>query len=140
MKIAAVVVTYNRIELLKKNILSLRSQTCKLDEIIVVNNSSTDGTFDWLEVQTDLTVITQGNLGSGGGQHSGIKYAYNKGYDWIWCMDDDTIPLNDTLEQLLITSKNFSKISVISPVPISNLRSEELSFFTTLNPKSLPTL
>ena len=39
-KIAAVVVTYNRLELLKKCIQSLRDQTRRLDEIIVVNNKS----------------------------------------------------------------------------------------------------
>lgn len=47
-RIAAVVVTYNRLDLLKECINSIRQQTRKLDEIIVVNNSSTDGTLEWL--------------------------------------------------------------------------------------------
>lgn len=89
-KIAAVVVTYNRLELLKQCIESLRNQTHKLDEIIIVNNSSTDGTLEWLNNQNDLTVITQENSGSAGGQHRGIKTAYEKGYEWILCTDDDT--------------------------------------------------
>lgn len=101
-KIAAVVVTYNRLELLKKCIDSLRNQTRKLNEIIVVNNSSTDGTSDWLVQQKDLTVITQENSGSAGGQYTGIKTAYEKGYDLIWSLDTDVIPYNDALEKLLI--------------------------------------
>ena len=90
-KIAAVVVTFNRLELLKQCVESLRNQTHKLDEILIINNSSTDGTLDWLKEQTDLTVITQENSGSAGGQFTGIKTAYEKGYDWIWCIDTDII-------------------------------------------------
>jgi GT2 family glycosyltransferase len=90
MKIAAVVVTFNRLELLKQCIQSLRIQTYKLDEIIIINNSSMDGTLEWLNQQNDLTIITQENSGSAGGQHTGIKTAYEKGYDWILCTDDDT--------------------------------------------------
>src|SRR3989339_336534 len=99
-KIAAVVVTFNRLTLLQECIESLRNQTHTLDEIIIVNNSSTDGTLEWLNAQKDLTVITQENSGSAGGQHTGIKTAYEKGYDWIWCMDDDAEPELNALEEL----------------------------------------
>jgi len=121
MKIAAVVVTFNRIELLKESILSLRSQTYKFDNIVVVNNSSTDGTLDWLGVQTDLTVITQDNLGSGGGQHTGIKYAYENGCDWIWCMDDDLVLYPDCIQTLVdfLIIDNF-KIGALQPLKLSN--------------------
>lgn len=101
MKIAAVVVTYNRLELLKECISALKNQTYKLDEIIIVNNCSTDGTLEWLSEQKDLTTITQENVGGAGGFYTGIKVAYEKGYDWIWCMDDDGRPVKDTLEELL---------------------------------------
>lgn len=100
-RIAAVVVTYNRLDLLKECINSIRQQTRKLDEIIVVNNSSTDGTLEWLNDQKDLTVVTQENSGSAGGQYTGIKTAYKKGYDWIWCMDCDVIAETKALTNLL---------------------------------------
>lgn len=100
-KIAAVVVTYNRLKLLKQCIESLRNQTHKLDEIIIVNNSSNDGTLEWLNEQVDLTIITQENSGSAGGQYTGIKTAYEKGYDWIWCFDDDCIVNSDALLKLI---------------------------------------
>jgi GT2 family glycosyltransferase len=99
-QIAAVVVTFNRLALLQECIASLRNQTRQLDEIIVVNNSSTDGTLEWLNDQKDLTIITQPNSGSAGGFHVGIKTAYEKGYDWIWCMDDDAEPELNALEAL----------------------------------------
>lgn len=99
-KIAAVVVTYNRLELLKECVSALKKQTRKLDEIIVVNNSSTDGTLEWLNGQNELTVINQTNSGSSGGQHTGIKTAHEKGNDWIWCMDDDSEPVINTLSEM----------------------------------------
>lgn len=90
--ICAVVVTYNRIKLLKECIDSLRKQTIILDGIIVVNNNSNDGTKEWLALQNDISAIHQENLGGAGGFYNGIKSAYNKGYNWIWCMDDDCLP------------------------------------------------
>jgi rhamnopyranosyl-N-acetylglucosaminyl-diphospho-decaprenol beta-1,3/1,4-galactofuranosyltransferase len=79
--IIAVVVTYNRLELLKKVLESLRSQTLKPFKIIVVNNGSTDGTLEWLGNQDDLEIITQDNIGSSGGQFTGIKAAFESGED-----------------------------------------------------------
>ena len=99
--IAVGVVTYNRLELLKKVITGLRNQTVIPDKIFVINNSSTDGTEKWLLEQTDLTVIKQNNLGSSGGQYRSIKAMFDAGYEWIWIMDDDVVPVSDCLENLI---------------------------------------
>lgn len=109
--VAAVVVTYNRLELLKKCIQSLKEQTRKLDEIIVVNNSSTDGTLEWLNSQTDLISITQENSGSAGGQYTGIKTAYEKGYDWVWSLDTDVVVDKNALENFFL-SKGMNKDNI----------------------------
>lgn len=103
--VAAIVVTHNRLALLKENLAALRGQTRAPDEIIVVNNGGTDGTAEWLKSQTGLTVIQQENSGSSGGQLAGIKTAYANRHDWFWCMDDDVIPKPDALEQLLKSPK-----------------------------------
>ncbi|WP_254411872.1 glycosyltransferase [Dyadobacter diqingensis] len=87
--IAGVVVTYNRLDLLKKCVEALRIQTHQLDAIIIINNGSTDGTKIWLSEQKDLVVYHQENLGASGGFYRGIKEANEKGFDWIWVMDDD---------------------------------------------------
>lgn len=100
MNIIAVVVTYNRKELLKRNIACLRLNT-PVSSIVVVNNGSTDGTGAWLDEQEDLTVIHQENVGGSGGFYRGIQYAYQAGADWIWCMDDDVFPRPDCMEHLL---------------------------------------
>lgn len=99
MKVIAVVVTYNRCKLLKRNIACLRANNPHA--IIVVNNGSTDETGEWLAEQTDLLVITQPNVGGSGGFYTGIQQAMQKGADWIWCMDDDVFPRPDCLSNLL---------------------------------------
>lgn len=103
-KIAAVVVTYNRLELVKKTIASLKGQSRPVDCIIVVNNGSTDGTDEYLsslDMEDILMVIHQENVGGSGGFWRGIKEAYEKGFDWIWCMDDDVFPTPYCLETML---------------------------------------
>jgi GT2 family glycosyltransferase len=100
-KVIAVVVTYNRLNLLKECITALKNQTHSPDEILVINNGCTDDTSQWLQTQHDLLVISQENVGSGGGFESGIQWAYKNGYSWIWCMDDDGYPKKDALEKIL---------------------------------------
>lgn len=105
-RIAAVVVTYNRLQLLQECIAALKDQSSLPNEIVIINNGSTDGTADWLASQNNITVITQQNAGSSGGQYTGVKYAVDKNYDWVWCMDDDTIPTADAL-QAFVSSEYF---------------------------------
>jgi GT2 family glycosyltransferase len=67
----------------------------------VINNGSTDGTKEWLDDQKDLWVIHQDNLGGAGGFHRGIKEAYKSGYEFLWIMDDDVVPTESAIENLL---------------------------------------
>ena len=103
-RVAAVVVTYNRLPLLQKCIESLHAQTASCD-ILVVNNASTDGTGPWLAAQEAAGVLmardTGENLGGAGGFNKGIRWAVEAGYDYLWVMDDDCLPEPDALEKLL---------------------------------------
>jgi dTDP-4-dehydrorhamnose reductase len=97
------VVSYNRLPMLQQCIGALRDQSKALARIIVVDNGSQDGSAEWLRQEMDeqLVLIEQGNLGSAGGQFAGIKAAYEAGAEWIWLMDDDVVPEPDALEKLL---------------------------------------
>lgn len=101
-RICAVVVTFNRKELLEECLAALLSQTRPLDEIIVTDNASTDGTEDIIRTRfADITYVRLAeNIGGAGGFHEGMKLAFEKGHDWIWVMDDDAIPMADALEKL----------------------------------------
>ncbi|MGB9980281.1 glycosyltransferase family 2 protein [Methanobacterium sp.] len=127
--ICAVVVTYNRKKLLLECLESLRKQSWPLDAIYLIDNASTDGTSkllleygyineiqpnlnkDW-EKSVTITNITDGtnlkfhyvrmheNTGGAGGFHEGVKKAYEKGYNWLWLMDDDAEPDENALKKL----------------------------------------
>ena len=113
MNVVAVVVTYNRLKLLKRNIACLR-QNVPVSSIVVVNNGSTDGTAEWLKTQDDLVVLEQENVGGAGGFYTGIEHAYRMGAEWVWCMDDDVFPRADCLEKLLAESGR-ADIGVLAP-------------------------
>jgi rhamnopyranosyl-N-acetylglucosaminyl-diphospho-decaprenol beta-1,3/1,4-galactofuranosyltransferase len=100
MKIIAVVVTYNRLPLLKKCVQAINQQTLQPDEVIIINNGSTDGTQDYLTT-CPYPSYTQLNKGGAWGFYTGIKKAYEQGADWIWLMDDDTIAQPQALQQLV---------------------------------------
>jgi glycosyltransferase involved in cell wall biosynthesis len=59
MLISIIIPTLNRLEYLKKTLLSVKAQTNKNYEIIVIDNASNDGTREWLETQDDLVIIRQ---------------------------------------------------------------------------------
>jgi GT2 family glycosyltransferase len=120
MKIAAAIVTYNRKNLLIECINAIRNQTSKPDSIIVINNSSSDGTLEWLENQKDLIVITQDNSGSSGGQYTAVKYCSEHKYDWVWLMDDDIMPAITCLEELVNIAKVMPNSSALMPVRFYN--------------------
>lgn len=105
--VAAVVVTYNRKELLARCLNGILSQTRAVDRIIVVDNCSTDGTGEFLRERgflensvIDYTRLDE-NFGSAGGFHAGMKRGRDGGFEWLWVMDDDGLPFPDTLARLL---------------------------------------
>lgn len=99
LRATAVVVTHDRLQLLKRCVDCLRANAPA--RIVVVDNASTDGTAQWLDTQPDLCVIHQENCGGAGGFHTGIQKAYDMGAEWIWCMDDDVFPRPGCLHSLL---------------------------------------
>lgn len=112
-KVAIIVVTFNRFQLLKEVIKALREQTFTNMDIIVVNNGSTDETKEWLTIQNDITTITQENVGGAGGFFTGIKYATEHGYKYCWIMDDDVICNNDALSELVNAYNAVPKIGFV---------------------------
>lgn len=105
-RIAAVVVTYNRLPLLQRLVARL-GEIAQVAQVLVVDNASTDGTGEWLAERTatggtelhSRTLTT--NKGGAGGFHDGLAWAVDRGADLVWLMDDDGLPDPDCLEVLL---------------------------------------
>lgn len=129
--VCAIVVTYNRKELLSACLDRLLNQTRPIDALYIIDNYSNDGTADLLKekgyiselpcigaheswknefeignlvdakkVQTYYLRMNE-NTGGAGGFHEGVKRGYNKGFDWLWLMDDDCLPSINCLEEQL---------------------------------------
>lgn len=112
-KIAALVVTYNRLPLLKEVIDELRKQTYSNMDIIVVNNGSTDDTSSWLKQQNDIITINQSNTGGAGGFNTGMRHIAEHDYDACWLMDDDVICSPNALEELLYAIQKNDNIGFV---------------------------
>jgi GT2 family glycosyltransferase len=100
--VCAVVVTRDRRELLEQCLGKLRTQSLPPDEIVVVDNASSDGTAELLASSPGVTAIRlPENAGGAGGFNAAVKAAYERGHDWIWLLDDDTFPEPGCLEALV---------------------------------------
>lgn len=100
----ALVVTFNRKSLLLETIHALKNQTQSCD-VLIIDNASTDGTFDFIEHLIDGENIqyinTGANLGGAGGFNFALREGAKRDYEYFWLMDDDTIANVDTLEEFL---------------------------------------
>lgn len=107
--------------------------------IVVVDNASTDGSYDRLkDVSSDKIVIilNSNNLGYGGGNNVGIKYAYNVLHsDYLLLCNPDVI-INDEvilkMESFLECNKDFSIIA-----PLMKDKNGVLQYNTAINIPSL---
>lgn len=112
-KVMAIIVTYNRKELLKECINNLLNQDYKNCEVLVVDNASTDGTKEYITSELKNKKVhyvnTGCNLGGAGGFNYGMKKAYKFDCDYMWLMDDDCMVHNDSLIELLNASENLKE-------------------------------
>ena len=146
MKVAGVVVTFNRKEELTLNIEAILKQTRVVDKYYIIDNHGTDKTKEYLEKKGLLNnevleyIYLDENIGGAGGFYTGLKRAYDDGFDFICLMDDDGRPDNNKMMENLLNAaqelyiKN-KKIMINSLVYSSNKNT--LSFGLTGGIKTL---
>ena len=107
MKICALIVTYNRKELVYECLTAVLSQTYPVEHVVLFDNASTDGTYEYLknhgvfeDKRIDYTYVKK-NIGAAGAYSEAFKIAQNIECDWLWEMDDDTIPTPNCLKHLV---------------------------------------
>lgn len=106
--VSAVITTHNRLELLKRAIGSVLSQTYPNMECIVVSDASTDGTDEYCKSRDDIKFISIPKNKSRGGNYArnlGIKAA-NGEYIAFLDDDDEWLPLKTEKQVALLKAKN----------------------------------
>jgi rhamnosyltransferase len=120
-----VTTAYNAASVLPRHLESLLRQTRCLQEIIVVDNGSSDDTYALLtERYPQVTVLRLSeNVGAAGAWSAGLEYAMlRKQHDWVWGFDDDSLPDPSALELLLKGIESLDKtnpdVGMVAPLPI----------------------
>jgi len=135
LKIACVIVAYNNGDNIGRLLETLFTQSKQLEEIVVVDNASSDATPEIVKQKfPQVTLVPNAcNMGVGGGYAQGMEYAYQKGYEWIWLLDGDSLPQTSALEEL---AKAFAslrpthpKIGILASCPVNPLTSERYGGF-----------
>jgi len=132
--ILVTLVTKDRPKHLDKLLNILNNQSLSLNDILIVDNDSTNETKEiinkWQSINNNIkTVDTKRNSGSAGGQHTAMAYARGNGYDAVWTMDDDCEPSENAFEE--IAKKWYSiedKNNWVLNSTVKRLDSDTLSF------------
>lgn len=108
----AVVVTYNRKELLRQCVVKLLAQAGASCDVMIIDNASTDGTEEMIRSEFRRPEViyenTGSNLGGAGGFEYGVGKAVRLGYEYVWIMDDDTLPEETALAELFAADEKLS--------------------------------
>jgi rhamnopyranosyl-N-acetylglucosaminyl-diphospho-decaprenol beta-1,3/1,4-galactofuranosyltransferase len=108
-RVVAVIVTYNRRELLLESLAAVQAQHRSPDAVVVVDNASEDGTAAAVRARFPAARLAElsENYGGAGGFAYGMAQAIGQGADLIWAMDDDTIPEPAALADLLAARQAY---------------------------------
>jgi rhamnopyranosyl-N-acetylglucosaminyl-diphospho-decaprenol beta-1,3/1,4-galactofuranosyltransferase len=102
-RVVAAVVTFNRKELLAESLRAILAQEHPVEQVVVVDNASSDGTEDVPELRDPRVRYErlERNLGGAGGFAHAVSLARELDAEWIWLMDDDAEPPPPALRTLL---------------------------------------
>jgi rhamnosyltransferase len=101
MRVLAHIHTMNDAAVIGQALEGLRRQTRPLDAILIVDNASTDRSFDRTFPETVTIIRNPENLGTSGTVRIGLAHGLEHGFDWVWLFDADSVPEPDALENLL---------------------------------------
>jgi len=114
---SVVIVTYNRLQLLKECLQCIDNQDKKFDHVVIVNNASTDGTSEFLrQFEEKFHILTESENGGGAkGFMDGVKFIHeNLKTDWILLIDDDAMLCKDYLSVLEEYAERYPEIKAFA--------------------------
>jgi GT2 family glycosyltransferase len=121
-RIVAVVVTWNRRDLLRESLEAVAAQSLPTVRTVVVDNASDDGTAEMLAADhADLEVLRlETNTGGAGGFAAGIERALTFEPDLVWLLDDDTVPTPTAVEALANAWAGYERVTGDRPAVLAS--------------------
>jgi rhamnopyranosyl-N-acetylglucosaminyl-diphospho-decaprenol beta-1,3/1,4-galactofuranosyltransferase len=111
----AVVVAYNRRDLLIEVLDALAAQTVPVAAIVVVDNASTDDSAAVVRDRyphVDLVSVPRNTGGAGGFAIGAARAVVRQDADLVWLMDDDTVPTGTALAALLTSVGDDERVTI----------------------------
>jgi len=107
-----VVLSYNRLNLLRENLLQLRSLAMPANEIIVVDNASADGSVAMVrdEFPEVKVIANDSNLGVAKGRNCGFRASSG---EYIIYLDDDSLASADICQKTVAAFENYPSAGCI---------------------------
>lgn len=121
-KVAIIILNWNSYKDTLECLYSLKSLTHNNFTVFLIDNDSTDGSFEKLKktyledslFNLDIEFIQSGaNLGFAGGNNIGIRRAYDLGYQYFWLLNNDTIVTPNALDELVYEIKRDNNIGIV---------------------------
>ncbi len=110
MIVKAVITTLDNLPLLRQQVSILREELL-VDEIVVVNNGSIDGTREWLCAQPEVNQIHRENKGAGPGRNAGLDRAER--FDYVLMLDGGIRPLRGGVARMIEYLERHPEVHVI---------------------------
>ena len=118
-QLLVIIVTYNGMKWLERCLSSLRLSTVPSD-VYIVDNGSTDGSQEYIRSNFKDAIFVQSeeNLRFGKANNIGLQYAYEKGYEYVYLLNQDAWVEETTFETLISMHKKYPEYGVLSPIQI----------------------
>lgn len=115
-RILVVIVTYNGMRWLQRCLDSVRSASVKAD-VFVCDNGSDDGSADFIESHYPEAILVRNgnNTGFARANDLGMRYAIEKGYGFVYLLNQDAWVLPDTFERL-VDAFGTGRWGIVSPM------------------------
>ncbi len=115
--IYCIVLNLNGCELLSETLASMSKLTYPAVRTVVVDNGSNDGSQAMVRERfPKIDLIENGsNLGFGGGNNVGMRFALERGVEWIILLNNDIAVAPDMLDQMMSVAASDAHIGALSP-------------------------
>ena len=121
MKILVIVVTYNGLKWLDRCLGSVQASEVPAD-LYVWDNDSTDGSADFVQSRFPAAKLVRSadNLGFAEANNMGMRYALDRGYDYVYLLNQDAWLEPSTLGTLIAAAEAHPDYAVLSPLQMTD--------------------